>query len=125
MNKVIINSNLWSFNTTDRTFNTPRGHKYHMVSTSSLPLVISFAILFFVIIILLNLHPSFTSPTIMSAVLSLYDVYLTFLVVDWFTYLLFLLGFPLNEPLIEFYLSPSKNVIDLYLMTLLFPFLDC
>lgn len=57
-NLFLINSTSWVYDLTNRYMAALRGHKYHILSTSSSPLTISFALLFFLLILVFNFHGS-------------------------------------------------------------------
>ena len=57
-NLLIINNTSWVYDLTNRYMTALRGHKYHILSTSSSPLTISFALLFFLLILVFNFHGS-------------------------------------------------------------------
>ncbi len=53
---VIINYTSWAYDVTNRYMAALRGHKYHILPTSSSPLTISFALLFFFLTLVFNFH---------------------------------------------------------------------
>lgn len=57
-NLFIINNTSWVYDLTNRYMAALRGHKYHILSTSSSPLTISFALLFLLLVFVFNFHGS-------------------------------------------------------------------
>jgi len=55
---LLINYTSWAYDITNRYMAALRGHKYHILPTSSSPLTISIAILLFLLTIVFNLHGS-------------------------------------------------------------------
>ena len=55
---LLINYTSWAYDITNRYMTALRGHKYHILPTSSSPLTISFAILVFLLTMVFNLHGS-------------------------------------------------------------------
>jgi len=57
-NTILINYTSWAYDITNRYMAALRGHKYHILPTSSSPLVISIALLLFLLTLVFNLHGS-------------------------------------------------------------------
>lgn len=53
---VIVNYTSWAYDVTNRYMAALRGHKYHILATSSSPITISFALLFFFLTLVFNFH---------------------------------------------------------------------
>lgn len=58
-----IKTTAWSYNVSTDTMSAVRGHKYHILPASSLPITISFAILILVLVVVSDLHPNFINLT--------------------------------------------------------------
>lgn len=57
-NSILINYTSWVYDLTNRYMTALRGHKYHILPLSSSPIVISLAILMFLITLVFNFHGS-------------------------------------------------------------------
>jgi len=57
-NSVLLNYTSWAYDITNRCMTALRGHKYHILPTNSSPLVISIALLLFLLTLVFNLHGS-------------------------------------------------------------------
>jgi hypothetical protein len=55
---ILINYTSWVYDVTNSYMAALRGHKYHILPTSSSPIVISFALLLFLLTLVFNLHGS-------------------------------------------------------------------
>ena len=75
MRRFILNSQLWGYDQVKNIFTPVRGHKFHIIPVSPLPIALAFSILLLIVFVILNLHLSVDSSNLYHFEKQFYIIY--------------------------------------------------
>ena len=84
--KLLLIPGIWNYNPFEKIMTAVRGHKYHILPASSLPVVISSTIFVLILLVVSNLHfLVLTSSNLDFFLLKITYKFLKFITTDWST----------------------------------------